>query len=136
MLWRGIVNHAEFNIETMPELVDTGQEPETSICLKAIDEVFGVHAIDDATGAGLTAWERLDLLASLSDYLEALKKNIGAMPTLPALTDSKFFRSSDQQGAAATDTSGSLDSGSMLSEPKPDSPTALSEESSPESAAS
>lgn len=123
LLWRGILNHPKFNIETMPAFVDAGQEPETSICLAALRDVFSVEAWDDSRKCGLTTWETLNLLTSLVTYLEALKKNIGPIPILSAPMGSKFPGLPASDAAVAPDaTSCSSASGSTPSDPKLDLP--------------
>lgn len=76
-LWRALKNHQKMNMDDAP-LIDAGQEPETTIFVEAIAEVFGVQRWDGKKG--LIDWEILNLLFDLSDYNIALKKNISPMP--------------------------------------------------------
>jgi len=75
LLWRALINHEKLDLASMGELADTGQEPATTIVVEACCEVFGVKRWSDATQAGLTDWEVLDLLDQLDKYLQGLKKN-------------------------------------------------------------
>jgi hypothetical protein len=74
-IWRQLQGHPKCNIETMAPLAEVGQEPETTIVVEAIAEVFGVPRWNDATGEGLTDLECLDLLSGLVEWFDGLKKN-------------------------------------------------------------
>jgi len=74
-VWRALINHAEMNFEDHMPLADQGHEPEVSIVLKAIREVFEVSAWDNRTLTGLTDWETLDLIRQFDEYLDELKKS-------------------------------------------------------------
>lgn len=86
--WRSIINHSRFSIETMALEVDRGGEPETTICIEAMCEVFGVERWDKATNRGLTDWQILSLLDQFDRYLTSVKKNSSTGPTSSAPTDS------------------------------------------------
>lgn len=85
-LWRALNNHSKMNLENAP-LVDKGEEPETTIFVKAIAEVFNVKRWDGESG--LTDWEMLRLLFDFSDFNIALKKNTSPMPISSPPTDSE-----------------------------------------------
>jgi len=74
-VWRALINHPEMNFEDHMPLADQGQEPEVSIVLKALREIFGVTAWDHRTLTGLTDWETLDLVRQFGNYLDELKKS-------------------------------------------------------------
>ncbi|WP_321376933.1 hypothetical protein [Trichococcus shcherbakoviae] len=85
-LQRELQNHPKMNLIDMAPFVDQGREPETSICLEATAEIFGVKRWDGESG--LTDWEILGLLGELSGYLNALKKNTSPGPILSQPTAS------------------------------------------------
>lgn len=74
LLYRKLWSHPELNIEAQAPLVDAGQEPETTIFVTALAEIFGVERWDPDTGRGLTDWEVLDCFQQLNEYMVALKK--------------------------------------------------------------
>ena len=96
-----------------PEL-DEGKEPESTIVLETIAEVFGVDRWNDKTRTGLIDWELVALLSQLDEFLEGLKKNINHGPTsLPPMES----ESSSSPGRPDDPTSYSSGSGSVPIEP-------------------
>lgn len=95
-LWRGLMNHPKLNMETMLDAVDRGDEPETTITVEAVCDLFGLHQLDTATGKGLTDDQVVDVLFRLATYFETQKKTsnpglISSSPTgqlSPSVTDS------------------------------------------------
>jgi hypothetical protein len=88
-IYRKLWNHPELNIEAQAPLVDAGQEPETTIFVTALAEVFGVERWDPETRRGLTDWEILDCFQQLNEYMLALKKNTSGWPTSSPPTESE-----------------------------------------------
>lgn len=82
MIWRALYNHPGFDLATMGQAADEGQEPEATQVYKGLCDVFGVKPFDSATGEGLATWEVFDLLRDFEAYLETLKKkyNPSRMP--------------------------------------------------------
>lgn len=80
LIWRRLQNHEKCNLETMAPELDEGKEPESTIVLEAIAEVFGVQRWNDETCTGLIDWELVALLSQLDEFLEGLKKNINPGP--------------------------------------------------------
>lgn len=107
-VWRELQNHPTLNLERDLPFVDDGVEPETTNCLAAICQIFGVERFDPISGDGMTDWELLNLLEGLAAYLEALKKNISGGPTSPAVTAAE---SSTSQAPPSAATSFSAPSG-------------------------
>ena len=73
-LWRALVNHETFNLTNHLPAVDRGEEPESTIAVEAITEVFGLVRWDSRGGRGLTDGQVIDILTELAVYLEELKK--------------------------------------------------------------
>ncbi len=119
-LWRGMVNHSKLNMDTMLEAVDIGQEPETTIAVEAITEVFGLSRLDTYTGIGLTDGQVLDVLLDISNYFDELKKKHSRGQTLSSPTVSEF---SNSQVPQSEPTSSSSDSTPASSEPRPVDPS-------------
>ena len=99
-VWRDILNHAKFNVETMAHLVDEGAEPETTVCVEAMCEIFGVTRWNAENTTGLTDMEILTLLDRFDRYLSDVKKNssLGATSSVP--TDSESSTSKEAQTPA------------------------------------
>ncbi len=112
-VWRAILNHPKFNVETMAHLVDDGVEPETTMCVDAMCEIFGVTRWDAQDTTGLTDMEILTLLDSFDTYLANVKKNSSLGVTSSPPTDSV---SSSSQEAPKPTTNCSLDATSTSSE--------------------
>lgn len=85
-LWRQLMNHPRANLVDMAPLVDQGHEPETTIVIEALAEVFAVKRWNGEFG--LTDWEILNLLGALDEFLVALKKNTSPGPISPPPTAS------------------------------------------------
>lgn len=75
-LWRKLLNHTRMNFADMLPLAHQGQEPEATIVLEALAEIFRVERWDDQSGRGLTNWELLDLVREFDEYLTELKKTL------------------------------------------------------------
>jgi len=88
LAWRRLDNHKTLSLDAMAPLADAGKEPETTIMVEALCEVFDVRRWDEATTTGLTDWQVLNLLVELEGYFEGLKKSINPGPTSPEPTDS------------------------------------------------
>lgn len=132
-VWREIQNDPEFNVQTMSALVDAQAEPETSLCLKCLCRVFGVERFDERTGRGLTDGQLLNLLVDFEDYLDTLQKKTRRGPILPSPTESEPLPvSAVAPGETTLPSSGS---GSISSEPRPDTPTDHCERFGPQAAA-
>lgn len=117
-IWRALANHPEANLETMLELADAGQEPETTIVVGAICEAFGVRRWDGRRG--LTDWQVLELPALLVELFETVKKNISPGSNSAESTDSGSATSLD---SPADRPSFSSPSGSTGPESSTDGPT-------------
>ena len=132
-VWREICADKEFNLQTMCELVDKQEEPETTYCLNCLCRVFAVERYDDATGTGLTDGQLLNLLVDFEDYLDRLQKKTRPGQILPSPTGS--VQSPVSPAAPPDPTKPSSASGSTLNEPRPDTPTEASAQSAPAPAA-
>lgn len=126
--WREIQADKVFNIQTMCDLVDKQEEPETTYCLDCLCRVFGVTRFDDATGGGLTDGQLLNLLVDFEDYLDRLQKKTRPGQTLPSPTEAQPLPLPAVLPEATKPLSGS---GSMSSEPRPDTPTEACAQSGP-----
>jgi hypothetical protein len=127
--WREINNHEKLNMESMADDIDAGNEPETSIALNAVCEVFGVERWSDKTRRGLTDSELLNLLADFQEFLELLKKSGSPGPTSSEV--SATFQSSTSPELPDEATKPLSDSGSAPSESNSASPTEPSAASVP-----
>ena len=112
-IWRQILNHPKFNAETMAFLVDEGSEPETTICVEAMCEIFGVQRWDAETQTGLTDMEIIMLLDGFDNYLSTVKKNSSLGATSSPATASESSTSTEPQTEA---TNSSADATSTSSE--------------------
>lgn len=128
-VWREIASNPDLNLEEMAEDIDKGEEPATSIAIKAVCQAFGVERWSDESHRGLTDWELLNLLGDFQGYLELLKKSGSLGPTSSPAMDSESSTSPAGQDAA---TSFSSAFGYASSEPSSASPTAPSAASAPE----
>lgn len=84
--FRALVAHPEFDWESHPDLIDTGDDEATDITLGAVRDVFGVQAYKGELSAGLTEAETISLLTDFVVYVNALKKNINPSPISPPPT--------------------------------------------------
>jgi hypothetical protein len=84
-LWRAILHHPRMNLDTMAAMLDRGEEPESTIVLDGLTEIFGLTRFDDRTGKGLTDWEIQNVLVAFEQYITGLKKStdVGPMPSEP-----------------------------------------------------
>lgn len=84
-IWRNLLHHPTMNLDTMAAHLDAGHEPESTIVLDGLAEVFGVTRHNDRTGKGLTDWEIKALFVGFEQYLTGLKKSTdnGQMPSEP-----------------------------------------------------
>lgn len=89
-IWRDLLNDPEANFETMGDAIDSGAEPETSICINAICRAFGVERWDPAKKRGLTDWQLLDLPVQLMDFFDGVKKNSSLGSILSGYTGLRF----------------------------------------------
>jgi hypothetical protein len=103
LLYRALWNHPELNIEAQAPLVDAGQEPETTVFVTALAEIFGVQRWDPATRRGLTDWEVLDCFQQLNEYMVALKKNISGSQTSLPPTGSESSTGTEAAESSAVD---------------------------------
>lgn len=110
LMWRRLHNHSKCNLETMAPELDDGNEPEASIVLDAICEVFGVQRWDEESKTGLIDWELIGLLAQLNGFLNDLKKNTSPGQILSEPMDSE---SSISPAPPAEATNSSSDSGNV-----------------------
>jgi len=112
--WRLILNHPTFNIETMAHEIDAGAEPETTICIKAMCDVFDLKRWDNSTNTGLTDWQVLAILDQFDGYLTSVKKNSSRGRILSEPTESESSTSPVPQEPT---TKPSSDSTSAETEP-------------------
>ena len=75
VIWRRIKEHDTLNLEDQASFVDQGLEPQTTIVIEGLCDVFQVTRFDDATGEGLMDVEVLDVLAKLHLFCDVVKKN-------------------------------------------------------------
>ena len=94
------MNHPTFNLQEMTPLVEQGIEPETSICIEAVAEVFSIKRWDTATETGLTDMQILIVLDRFDSFLGAIKKNFASGATSSATTDWESSTSPEAQDAA------------------------------------
>jgi hypothetical protein len=87
LAWRRLDNHKTLSLDSMAPLADAGKEPETTIMVETLCEVFNVTRWDETMATGLTDWQVLNLLVELLAYFQSLKKSISLGPTLPEPTD-------------------------------------------------
>ncbi len=80
VVWRKLNEHKTLDLENQAPYVDQGIEPQTTIVITALCEVFDLKRFDDATGRGLMDIEVLDVLAKLHVFTEAVKKNTARQP--------------------------------------------------------
>lgn len=99
-LYRAIAAHPTLNLEAQAPLIDLGQEPETSIAVEAIAEVFGLQRWNAESGAGLTDWEILDCLEQLNRFLLGVKKNTNGQPISSPPTESASSTGPEAPGEA------------------------------------
>ena len=123
-VWRQLLGHAKMDFATMVPLADQGQEPEATIVVKALCEIFDVVPWDDSTGCGLTTWEILDLVRQFDEYLAALKKNISPS-RMPWLLSAYGYSAGPDSPDLATNSSAA--SSSTPDESSTAEPTDLSE---------
>lgn len=95
---RALDHHGEMNLTAMADLVDKGVEPESTVVINGVAEVFGVTRWDEASGTGLTDWEITGLLSDFLAYLESLKKNGNPGPISSEPTDSPSSTGPDSPG--------------------------------------
>lgn len=129
-VWRKLLNHPTMNFVDMMPLAEQGQEPEVSVVLDALAEIFDVDRWDESTGRGLTNWETLDLVHQFDAYLNALKKNISTqrMPLLLSVYGQRTGSPHPQPDPAAEPSMNSTaDSSSMPAESSADEATTASE---------
>ena len=86
-VWRKLVNHPKFNMQEMTPLVEMGEEPETTICIEAVVEVFGIKRWNPVTHTGLTDMQVLIVLDRFDNFLGAIKKNFVYGSTSSPTTD-------------------------------------------------
>ena len=79
-IWRGIMQHPVMNFREMAPFVDAGQDPECTIVIESLCQVFGVERWDEATRRGLTDWEIVGLASSFFDWDEGQKKSTSPGP--------------------------------------------------------
>lgn len=123
LLWRQLMNHDKLNLETMTDALDKDEEPETTIFVESVAEVFGIKHWDDTTQTGMTDWEVIDLFCQLHEFFDGLKKNTSLGLTLPEPTASE---SSTLTEPLPETTKPSSDSGSAPSGPSCEKPTGSS----------
>jgi hypothetical protein len=113
-VWRAILNHPKFNVETMAYLVDEGAEPETTVCVEAMCEIFNVSRWNSENTTGLTDMEIIAMLDSFDLYLGSVKKNSSLGVTSSVHTE---LESSSSKEAPPQTTNCSLDATSTCTEP-------------------
>lgn len=74
-VWRHLFHHPTVDILAVLPFAEQGKEPEASIALGVLCEVFGVQRWDEATRTGLTDLEILGLVVQFQVYLGSLKKS-------------------------------------------------------------
>ena len=108
-LWRGLMNHPKLNMETMLEAADRGDEPETTVAVEAVCELFGLHQLDPDTGKGLTDDQVIEILYQLASYVNDQKKTLN-----PGLTSSS---PTDQSSPSVMDSPSETTDSSVASTP-------------------
>lgn len=99
-----IETHPTCRWDVHPVAAERGDVEAYKITMQAICDVFKVPMYQPEVGAGLTHNELMALLAQYADYIDALKKNIGPLPTWRAPSDATSEQSS---GTTTSDSSGS-----------------------------
>jgi len=125
LLWRRLMNHDKLDLERMGPAVDDGEEPETTIFVESVAEVFGVKQWDETTQSGMTDWEIVDLVSQMHVFFDGLKKNISPGLTPPEPTASESSTLTEPPTEA---TKPSSDSGPAPSESSCEKPTESSAE--------
>jgi hypothetical protein len=101
-LWRAILHHPVMNLSTMAAMLDRGEEPESTIVLDGLAEVFGLTRLDDRTGRGLTDWEVQNTFIAFENYISELKKSTDAGPMPSEPTDLPSSTSTEPQEELAS----------------------------------
>lgn len=101
-----IETHPTCRWDVHPVAAEKGDMEAYSITMQAICDVFAVKMFSPANRIGLTHSELMELLAKYADYIEALKKNTGPLPTWRAPSDAT------SEASNSTTTSATLGSGS------------------------
>jgi hypothetical protein len=99
-----IETHPTCRWDVHPIAAERGDVEAYKITLNAICDVFKVRMFDPDQPGGLTHEELMTLLGQYADYVDALKKNTGPLPTWRAASDATSAPSS---GTTTSDTSGS-----------------------------
>jgi len=120
-IWRALTQDPEINLDRIAPEDDSGHEPETSQFLSLLRRVFDVKPFDEASGAGLTDWQTLNLVGHLRAYTVQVKKNSRPGPTSPPNTDSVSSTGQEPQNEP---TNACGDCTSTQDAPKPSVPTA------------
>lgn len=119
-LYRALDHHPKMDLDKHAPLCDAGQEPETTLVVDSVCEIFGLARWNDATRAGLTDWEVLGVLNRFAVFIDSLKKSTS--PTLTLLEPTGLPPSTSQDSPVPL-TSEASDSGSMPSASSCEPPT-------------
>lgn len=83
-VYRRLVKHERFNLQTHPALVEAGDLDAMECAATATRDAFG---IDGFEAGGLTDTECLDLMVEFFVWVDDVKKNISTLPTSPLPTE-------------------------------------------------
>lgn len=106
VVFRGLVDHPTYNMETHPLLVETGDDEAYLVMLQATRDVFGIKPLSD--DGGLTECETMGVHFAFSDFMVDLKKSIS-----PGLTPQSSTEPVSSPAISESPTSASLDCGSI-----------------------
>jgi hypothetical protein len=102
-----IETHPTCRWDVHPVAAERGDVESYKITIQAICDVFQVQMFEPDSQSGLTQVELMQLLSQYSDYVYALKKNIGPLPIWRAASDatseaSSNTTTSDSQASTTT----------------------------------
>jgi hypothetical protein len=102
---RALWNHDDLpDVAEMAGLFDTAQEPEASLYISAVADVFGVKRWDAETETGLSDYEIVRIMNSMYEWLDDQKKSGDGSATQSDATDGE----SSESPAPKSDTTESL----------------------------
>ena len=103
--WRALLNHPTFNLQTMAPLVENGEEPETTMCVEAVADIFNITRWDAEKEIGLTEMHVLMVLDRFDNFLGDIKKNFSPGATSSPTTDSESSTSKERQNETTNSSS-------------------------------
>lgn len=99
-----IETHPTCRWDVHPVAAERGDVEAYKITMQAICDVFQVPMFQPGVGAGLTHDELMRLLGQYADFIDALKKNTGPLPTWRAPSDATSEPSSNTTTSATSDS--------------------------------